>query len=78
MEDTSFDAYEVPAEWMPIVSEIVDQIEHAGATVFQVKEKFGGLRIYIDDYGMANQVYIDQLIDAAEFRVGQLFGASGI
>lgn len=74
-----FKDYDVPADWRPIVERTVEAIEKCGATIFQVKSKFGGLRIYIADYGDdTNQAYVDQLIDAAEFYVSRLPDASGI
>lgn len=34
--------------WESIVQRAVDSLERSGVNIFQVKEKFGGLRIYTD------------------------------
>ena len=37
--------------WVPILDELCDKLEAAGwdKTIFQIKEKFGGLRFYIGE-----------------------------
>lgn len=32
--------------WQPIVKKAIEEIEAKGGTILQVKEKFGGLRLY--------------------------------
>lgn len=48
--------------WAPIVEDAVHQLEDEGATILQVKEKFGGLRIYVAGATPATAA----IIDAAE------------
>lgn len=43
-------SHDVGPGWVPIVQPAVDKLEALGAHIFQVKEKFGGLRIYVDKY----------------------------
>ena len=40
--------YEHDVGWLPITQKAVDQLKARGASVVQVKEKLGGLRIYFD------------------------------
>jgi len=42
--------YEVGSGWKPIAEEAVAKLKALGAEIFQVKEKFGGLRIYLNGY----------------------------
>lgn len=49
--------------WHPIVTEAIDAIESKGGFITQVKEKFGGLRIYVNGGDMDA---IDDIIRAAE------------
>jgi hypothetical protein len=50
--------------WMPFVEEAMVAMKEAGwkGELFQVKEKFGGLRIYVSDHTPE----VDQLIAEAE------------
>jgi len=52
--------------WQPIVKKTVNSINALGATVRQVKEKFGGLRIYYDSE--SNHGEINRLIQEAEWE----------
>lgn len=36
----------VGAGWIPLVEQAIDEIESKGGFILQIKEKFGGLRIY--------------------------------
>jgi hypothetical protein len=47
---TSFElfGYEVGPGWMPVVRKAVAELVAKGAVINQVKEKYGGLRIYFD------------------------------
>lgn len=38
--------YEIGDGWMPLVKPLVEEILSSGGTIHQVKEKFGGLRVY--------------------------------
>lgn len=69
---------EVGLGWTPLVTALVEDLLAAGwsGTVFQVKEKFGGLRFYI---GTGNEAMFD-LIRAAEeksFQICEDCGAKG-
>jgi hypothetical protein len=50
--------------WHSIVNECLDRIEPLGAHITQVKEKFGGLRIY---YHLVTGVTIDELDEIDHF-----------
>lgn len=41
--------YECGDGWLPIIEDIVGQVESLGGKVSRVKEKFGGLDIYYDE-----------------------------
>ena len=43
---SKLDTSRVPSGWLPIVESAVEQLEALGADILQVKQKFGGLRIY--------------------------------
>lgn len=43
---TSRDDLAIGDGWLPLVEPLIKTLEAAGGTVFQVKEKFGGLRFY--------------------------------
>ena len=67
-----------PKGWRHLVSTLVDNLIAAGwnGVVYQVKEKFGGLRFYI---GESNKK-IDDLISAAEdasYKICDVCGAPG-
>jgi len=49
--------------WEPIVEQTLDRIEDKGGFILQVKEKFGGLRIYTQG---GDREAIDDLVRAAE------------
>lgn len=56
--------FECPPGWLPIVLRALDRMRSVGWTgqLAQVKEKFGGLRIYVDDHTDE----VDAVIKAAE------------
>lgn len=41
--------FSVPGGWRGIVAALCDSLSVTGCSVVQVKEKFGGLRVYIDN-----------------------------
>lgn len=43
-------SYPVGEGWYDLVHPVVEKADEEGAEIFQVKEKFGGLRIYIKDH----------------------------
>ena len=49
---TPFELYgaEIGQGWMPLVTELLDKLKSIGwdGNILQIKEKFGGLRFYID------------------------------
>lgn len=47
MADTSPWLEEVGKGWRPIISPVLERLESDGILITQVKEKFGGLRIYV-------------------------------
>lgn len=49
--------------WASIVKEAVEKLEAKGAKIVQVKEKFGGLRIYVDRHDDE----INSIIEQAEW-----------
>lgn len=63
-----------PPGWNSLVAELMSEIEKINenlpqeewATVAQIKEKFGGLRFYMNSYPKQYSEEIDKLIDAAE------------
>jgi len=48
--------------WYTILAEAFEKLSKLDVTLFQVKEKFGGLRIYLDDHNKE----ADKIIDEAE------------
>lgn len=60
-------AFEVGAGWLPHAQAAVTAIRGAGGSVLQVKEKFGGLRIYFE---APADVYdqLDRLVDDTAYR----------
>jgi hypothetical protein len=42
--------YECPPGWRSIVDPVVKALELMGVEVLQVKEKFGGLRLYVTEH----------------------------
>lgn len=46
--------------WAKLVEPVVDRAKEKGVAIYQIKEKFGGLRIYAED-----DAEIDTLIKAA-------------
>lgn len=69
--------------WIPIVRSVLEVLDKAGFTIFQLKEKFGGLRIYVDappDATAAVKAEISALIHAAEnasYKTCDLCGGRG-
>lgn len=53
----------VGAGWRPFVRPALEAIVAAGGDIVQVKEKFGGLRIYVHD---GDRDKIDAIVEAAE------------
>lgn len=54
--------FSVPPGWVDLVWQLSEQLEPLGVQCIQVKEKFGGLRFYLERYGAGSQA----LIEAAE------------
>ena len=55
---------EIGPGWRPIVAWAINEIEGLGGTITQVKEKFGGLRIYY--FSESNSDQIDKIVRKAE------------
>lgn len=66
--------FEVPDEWLPIIEEVFEKFNalpddiRNNISVFQIKEKFGTLRIYLDGYFDETETIIDE----AEKKVAEL------
>lgn len=56
--------------WRPIVRAAVHILTRNGATITQVKEKFGGLRIYFHPGDSSES--LDHIVDSAETLAGAL------
>ena len=56
---------EVGEGWRPFVKIAIEQIENLGGKITQVKEKFGGLRIYFD---ADNRIECDKIVTEAEYK----------
>jgi hypothetical protein len=66
--------------WYPIVTDLAATIEDAapGTTYRQVKEKMGGLRVYLERSGDADtDRMVEELIMAAEMRAGRTCDVCG-
>ena len=70
-------AKDVGPGWSPIVNEVVGVIEEKGGFIMQVKEKFGGLRIYSHggDYDAIDTVV--KLAEAEAERTCEVCGRPG-
>lgn len=55
--------FDVADGWEPLIRELSAKLDPLGVVAFQVKEKFGGLRFYID--GGSDEAY-DLIDDAAD------------
>lgn len=52
--------------WRLIVDKAVAELQSSGAIILQVKEKFGGLRIYYGSITNNNQAKLETIVRAAE------------
>jgi len=52
--------------WYSILAEAFEKLSKFDVEIFQVKEKFGGLRIYVDDKPLEYAKEIGDIIHAAE------------
>ena len=54
--------YEIGSGWRPLVEPLVEEIQARGGSIQQVKEKFGGLRIY---FAAPEEIYdeLDRKVD---------------
>lgn len=66
-EGYSRDSFDVPQGWESLVFSFLNRVEETGAKLKQIKQKFGGLRIYVDDY---NKYY--QEMGMRRFDVGMV------
>lgn len=80
-ESCMYWGFECPDEWYYIISELSQRItvysEEQGITIeaSQVKEKFGGLRFYIDFVGdVSSEQYntVNKMIEHAECQITEL------
>lgn len=69
--------YEVGPGWMKIVRPLVDQANAEGATILQIKEKFGGLRFYV---GGASEELLEAIDRAEEesYKTCEVCGEPGV
>ncbi len=55
----------IPPEWEDIVVDALEELRKYPISVAQIKEKFGGLRIYYDcgeEFGGDIRMYVDEII----------------
>jgi len=73
--------------WLPLIEPILKKANELDATVMQVKEKFGSLRVYVEPgYCDCDELYCDcdeleEMIDSAEMAsctMCEMCGKSGI
>lgn len=57
---------EVGQGWRQIIRAVVSTIQNSGGTIRQIKEKFGGLRIYFYHPDDATNFKLNSLVDSAE------------
>lgn len=76
--------FDVGAGWLPLIDELCQALEaeckRTGASykVAQVKEKFGGLRFYIDTDGPENNLFdIEHAYEAKSFKICENCGQPG-
>lgn len=58
----------VGSGWKHIVDNAVSEIQTLGGEILQVKEKFGGLRIYVANENPQHEKEIDTIISEAEIK----------
>lgn len=63
--------------WQPIIEPLIAQADADGAKVMQIKEKFGGLRFYVDDTTEKLQDMITQA-EATSFKTCEMCGKPGV
>lgn len=65
MSESPFDMWSVECDkgWAKLYEPLLLICEEEGVTVFQVKEKFGGLRFYVD---IGDNELLGEMIDTAE------------
>ena len=66
--------------WQPLYEEYVEKLISAGAEIYHVKEKYGGLRFETEDNDNPNQAEVWRLISEAEdksFKICQDCGNAG-
>lgn len=61
---------ECGAGWDPLLHPIVQKANELDATIVQIKEKFGRLRVYFDP-GQADTDALEEMIDQAELESGK-------
>lgn len=62
---------DVEPGWRPVVKAAIEAVERLGGTILQVKEKFGGLRIYYHANGN-NSDDMDAIVKNAEFLCSEM------
>ena len=63
--------FEVGDGWYDIIDRLSAKLEPTGVSAAQVKEKFGGLRFYIDLCPTEKWDYVNEAIDKAEIEAAQ-------
>jgi hypothetical protein len=64
--------------WWRLLDEAFNGAEAAGATVMQIKEKFGGLRVYFEDKdGHPALIELERCLEDHAFTVCEACGAPG-
>jgi hypothetical protein len=64
--------------WWPLLDDAFDAVEQAGVRLAQVKEKFGGVRLYLEDGRHAPELYefLDEIEDRS-LTICEACGAPG-
>lgn len=66
--------YDIRDEWIPTVDAALDEIfaYDSGAKLIQIKEKFGGLRLYIRSSDPLNYEWLSRIVTRTEQAVEEL------
>lgn len=57
-------AYQSYPNWVDLIKPLVERTNEAGGHILQIKQKFNGLRFYVQ----SNDVDLHQMIDDAEVK----------
>jgi len=81
-EDTPFSYYGVECGdgWKPLILEALNKMEELDDELYitQIKEKFGGLRLYTSPYKATIENELEEIIAAAEEKASQTCETCGV